>query len=260
MALLAVGQLHVQLFKFRLCRCLALLQILELGIYLAQISAQLLGPCAGLIGQLRQAQRFDLQLMRALRAFLRLAPRAHQALRAIVVSRFCLELPIAAFFQNQGLRAQLLVDVFNLLRPSEQACLLRILRIKAHAVRAHAMPALDVNHLARLQLVARSQGVFNGVGGVAAMQPSAQQGLQPRIMNAQQIQQLGQAARLISGSASQGQRVKSQFRGRRILREGANRLQPPHFQAAHPLAQRRLQRLLPALLDMQLGPQRGQAV
>ena len=60
MALLAVGQLHVQLFEAALGGDLAFLQVAKLRINLAHVGLDLLAAGSGLFGQLRQAQHFDL--------------------------------------------------------------------------------------------------------------------------------------------------------------------------------------------------------
>jgi hypothetical protein len=65
MALLAVGQLHVQLLEARFGRDAALLQLLEQGIDFGQVAGDLLAACARLLRQLGQAQRLDLQLVGA---------------------------------------------------------------------------------------------------------------------------------------------------------------------------------------------------
>jgi hypothetical protein len=62
MALLAVGQLHVQLFKAGLGRH-ALLDIGELGLDFGQIGRRSALAGARLLGQLAQAQGLDLQLV-----------------------------------------------------------------------------------------------------------------------------------------------------------------------------------------------------
>ena len=78
------------------------------------------------------------------------------------------------------------------LLPREQARLLRILRVEAHAVRAHRMSALHEDRFTGLQLLALRQRLFEARRGVAAVQPVDQQGLQAGIVQAKQI---GQARR-----------------------------------------------------------------
>jgi len=63
MAFLAVGQLHVELFKTPLCRHLAFLQLVKLDVNFSHVGLNLPAACAGLLGQLRQAQHFNLQLV-----------------------------------------------------------------------------------------------------------------------------------------------------------------------------------------------------
>ena len=72
MALLAVGQLHVQFLEAAFGGDAALLQFLQQRIDFGQVAGDLLAAGAGLLGQLRQAQRLDLQLVRARPGFRRL--------------------------------------------------------------------------------------------------------------------------------------------------------------------------------------------
>ena len=60
MALLAIGQSHVQRFEAAFGGDAALLQVFQLGIHLGQVTRQLGAAGAGLLGQLREPQCFHL--------------------------------------------------------------------------------------------------------------------------------------------------------------------------------------------------------
>ena len=259
MALLRVGELHVQLLEARLGGHAALLQRLQRGIHLGQIAGELLAAGAGLLGQLGQAQGFDLQLVRARLAFGCLAPCRHQALGRIGIPGLGLDERVARLLADQRLRTQLLFEVLDLLRARQQAGLLGIGRVEAHAVRADAVAAFYIDGLARLQLATLGQRVFQRGRGVAAGQPVGQQGLLRRIVQAQQVGQRGQRAALL-GRRGLGRAVEGQPGGRRILREGAHHVEPADFQRRHALAQRCFQRRLPAGFHVQAAPQALQAV
>ena len=86
-ALLAVGELHVEFFKAGLGGHAALLQVAQLRVHLGQVCGNLLTAGAGLLSQLRQAQRLHLQLMRTALRLAGFAAGADQALGRICVSR-----------------------------------------------------------------------------------------------------------------------------------------------------------------------------
>ena len=65
MALLRIGQLHIQLFKAAFSGDAALLQIFQLCVDFSQISADLITAGLRLLRNLRHAQGFHLQTMRA---------------------------------------------------------------------------------------------------------------------------------------------------------------------------------------------------
>ena len=187
MALLAVGQLHVQFFKTRLRGDAALLKVAQLRLDLGQIGANLLAARPGLLGQLRQAQGLNLQLVRAALGLAGLAARGHQALRRVGVQALGTHQRRARLLSDQCLGTQFLLQVFDLLRPGQQAGLLGVLRIKTHAVRAHGMAGCHIDGLARLQLRAAVQRIVQRLRGVAALQPVHQHGVQPGVVHAQQI-------------------------------------------------------------------------
>ena len=118
-ALLAVGQLHVQFFKTRLRGDAALLQVAQLRLDLGQIGANLLAARPGLLGQLRQSQGLNLQLVRAALGLAGLAARGHQALRRVGVQALGTHQRRARLLGDQCLGTQLLMDrKFNRMRPS----------------------------------------------------------------------------------------------------------------------------------------------
>ena len=125
----------------------AFLQLFEQRIDFGQVAGDLLAARAGLLGQLRQAQRLDLQLVRAALRLGGFAARRHQALRRLGVRGLGAHQRGARLFGDQGLGAQLLFEVLDFLLARQQAGLLGILRVEAHAVRRDGMAALDVDRL-----------------------------------------------------------------------------------------------------------------
>ena len=217
-----------------------------------------------LLGQLAEAQHFDLQRMALVLAVGGFAARRRQALAGVCISGFGPAQRGFGFFADQQLRAQAFFQVVNVLRAGQQASLRRIRRIKTHAVGADGMAAHDINRLARLQAFARRQRVVQRGRGVAAVQPVAHQCRQAHIVQAQQISQRLEGERWV-GSARRcgvGRRIKREF-GRRAVLVGAcvrasktpHQLQPADFQRAQTLAQGGFQRVFPASLDMQAAPQ-----
>ena len=228
MALLAVGQLHVQFLETAFGGDAALLQCFELRVDLRQVAFDLLTARTGLLGQLGQAQRLDLQFVRLGLRFGRFAPHQHQPLRRVRVGRLSPHQRGAGFFRDQVLGSQLLVQVFDFLLARQQAGLLGILRIEAHAVRGDRVAALHVNHFAGLQPVARRQRLFETGGREATVQPVRQQGLLAGVVQAQQVRQPWER----SGRFRRGGRrrtVERQFGRRRVIAEGADQVQPRHL-------------------------------
>ncbi|MPM66174.1 hypothetical protein SDC9_113081 [bioreactor metagenome] len=145
MALLAVSQLHVEFFKARFCRNTTFLQIVQLRLDFGQIGADLLAARTGLLGHLREAQRFHLQLMRAALGLGGLTARRHQALRCIGIGGLGADQGGARLFADQRLCTQFLFKMLDFLRTRQHAGLLGILRIKAHAVRGHRVARGHIN-------------------------------------------------------------------------------------------------------------------
>jgi len=159
MAFLAVSQLHVEFFKPALGGDLALLQCLKLGLDLGQVGLDLLAAGARLLGQLAQAQHFDLQRMALVLRFARFTASGGQALAGVQIAGFAASQCRPCLLADQHLRTQAFFQVVDLLRAGQQAGLLRIGRIKTHAVRGDGMAAHDVDRLARQQARARGQGI-----------------------------------------------------------------------------------------------------
>ena len=194
-ALLSVGQLHVQLFKAGLRRDAALLQLVQQGLDFGQIVADLCTARLRLRHQLRQAQGLDLQFMRARLAFTGLAPHADQALRRIGISGLGPSQSAAAFFGDQSLGALLFLEVFNVLRTAQQTGLLRVLGVKHHTVQVHRVARWHEQSLARLELAAPEQRVFQAGGRETRLQPVGQQSGQTGVRDAQVIGQGAASAR-----------------------------------------------------------------
>ena len=186
-ALLRVGQLHVQLFKAGFGRHTALLQLVQQGLDFGQVVVDLSATGPGLGHQLRQAKGLDLQLVRAKLAFAGFAANGNQSLRGIGVSRFGPHQRAAAFFRNQGLGAQLLFQILDFLGAAQQTGLLGVWRIENHAVELNRMTGLHQQGFTRVQLTAPSQRVIDVRRGVAALQPVCQQGRKPSIMHTQKV-------------------------------------------------------------------------
>ncbi len=149
-ALLAVGQLHVQFLEARLGGHAALLQRLQLGIHLAQVGVDLLAARARLLGLLGQAQGLHLQLVRAALSLGGLAARHHQALGSVGEGGVGAHQGRARLLGDERLCLELLVEVLDFLRARQQAGLLVVGRVEAHAVRADGVAAGDVDGLAGL--------------------------------------------------------------------------------------------------------------
>ena len=87
MALLAVGQLHVQLFKTCFGGDATLLQVVQLPHHFAQVGVDLLAAGTGLFGELGQAQCLDLQRVGLGLCFGGLTARRHQTLGRVGIRR-----------------------------------------------------------------------------------------------------------------------------------------------------------------------------
>ena len=166
MALLAVGQLHVQFLEAAFGRDAALLQLLQQRIDFGQVAGDLLAAGAGLLGQLRQAQGLDLQFMGAALRLGGFAARRHQALRSVGVGGLGAHQRRARFFGDQRLGAQLLFQVLDLLLARQQAGLLGVLRVEAHAVRGDGVAALDVDRLRPACSLSRAASASSKLGAV----------------------------------------------------------------------------------------------
>ena len=139
MPLLAIRQLHGQLFKAGLGGRSTLLQLIQRGLYLGHIGLNLRRAGTGLLGLLCQAQHVHLQFVGGLLGLGGFTPGGHQTLCRIGIGGFCPHQGSARLFADQGLSTQFFVQMFNFLGARQQARLLGILRIKTHAVRRHRM-------------------------------------------------------------------------------------------------------------------------
>ena len=252
--LLRLCQRQIQFFKCRPGGHAALLQILQYGVYFIQVQADLVVARAGLLGLLRQTQKFYLQAVMASLAGVNLATVCVQTLTGFGVGAFGARQPVAAFFMDQLLRTQGFSKILDFLGASQQTSLLAVLGVKINAVTGDCMAALHVNGFARLQLAALFQRLFQRSCGVAAMQPAGKQGSGSSIVQTQQIHHVRQRLGCIRHGRD-GRYIKTQFGRRRIAGKGTHRFEPPDFPCGHALAQGCLQGILPALLDMQPRPQ-----
>ena len=151
MALLGRRQFDVEFLEARFAGGAALVEFLELGVDLGQFVIQLRRARLRLLGLLRQPQQFDLQLMRAALRLGRVATRRGQMRGGAGVSRFGADQRAARFLGDQRLRAQLAVEVLDLLRTRQQAGLLGVGRIERDRVRAGRVAFARHQHLAVLQ-------------------------------------------------------------------------------------------------------------
>ena len=189
MPLLAVGQLHVKFFKAAFSLDFALFQLTQLRFNLTHVELDLLAARTGLLGQLGEAQHFNLQFMCAALADRGLTAGSGQTLGCIQVHGLSPHRRALCFIADQDLCLELFVEIFNLLRTAQQASLFRIWRIKADAVQRNGMTAFDDNRFACLQLVTCSQSIIKAASRVATVQPVAKQCRLTSIIQAQQISQ-----------------------------------------------------------------------
>ena len=106
-ALLAVGQLHVEFFEARLGGHAAFVQVGSVARRSRPVRRRAVRCGRGSVGQWRQAQGLDLQLVRAGLRFGGFAARGHEALRGVGVGGLGAHQGRARFFGDQCLRAQL---------------------------------------------------------------------------------------------------------------------------------------------------------
>ena len=254
MALLGVGQLHVQLLETAFGRHAAFLQVFQQGVNLFQIGTDLVAAGAHLLSLLRQAQHFHLQGMVRGLAFAGFAAGLYQTLAGIGVGYLGTVERGARLFVDELLGTQFLVQVFDFLGARQQAGLFAVLGVKVDAVGGDGVAGLYVDGFTGLQLRALRQRLIERTGGIAAMQPLGQDGQQARFVHAQQVHHARQ--RGCAGRARCSRRgIKTQFGRWCIAGKGAHRLQPADLQRAHAFTQGRFQRRFPARLHMQTRPQ-----
>ncbi len=259
MALLLVAQRHVELLEARFAGGAALVELLELAVDLAQLAFDLPTAAAGLLGLLGEAQQLDLQLVAAALQLGRLATGAHQALRHVGIGRLGAHQGAARVFRDQRLRAHLALEVLDLLGTGQHAGLLGIGRVEGHRELRDGMALAGHDDLAMRELAALGQRLVQRGCGVHAFEPVVEQRLQALL--AVQAQHLRQGRQRLVGvdDGRAGRRVERQPRRRRIVGEGAHRLDTADFERIEPLAQGGLERGFPAGLDVHLGPQALQA-
>ena len=110
-----------------------------------------------------------------------------QTLRRLAVRGLGADQGIACLIADEGLRFGALVEVFNFLRTRQQARLLAVLCVKAHAVGADGVATGYINHLPGLQAAALGQGFVQIGSCEAAAEPVGQQGFLPGIVQTQQV-------------------------------------------------------------------------
>jgi hypothetical protein len=115
------------------------------------------------------------------------------------------------------------------------------------------------DHFAVRQLRALRERLVEADRRVDTLQPVVQQRLQPGVLQPEQIVQARQGAVRVVDRRRR-RRIERQPRRRRIGRERPHRVQATDRQRRQPLAQRRLERRLPARLDVDLPPQPRQPV
>ena len=125
--------------------------------------------------------------------------------------------------------------------------------------RADRVTVARHDELAVGQLGALGQRRVDVVGDVDTLEPVVQQRLQPGVAEAQQVAEPGQGLVRV-GDRRLRQRVERELGRRRVGGEGAHGLEPADLERAHALAQRRLERGLPARFDVDLRPQPRQGV
>jgi hypothetical protein len=160
---------------------------------------------------------------------------------------------------DHRLRAHLAVEVLDLLGARQQAGLLAIGRIEADRVLADRVALARHDDLAVRQVRARGERRIEIGRGVDALEPVVQQRLEARIAEPQQVAEARQSAVGVRDRAGR-RRVEREPHRRRIGGERLHRLEPADLQRADALAQRRFERRLPAVLDVQAGPQALQRI
>ena len=159
--------------------------------------------------------------------------------------------------EQNRLRPRLLLEVLDLLGPRQQSRLLRIGRIEAHRELADGMPFAGHDHFAVGEAGAGGERRVEIGRGVDALEPVAEQRGQARVAEMQQIGQARQGA-MLARDRRRGRGEERHPGRRRIGGECAHRVEPADLERAQALAQRCLERRLPAGLDPDPAPQAGQ--
>ena len=160
---------------------------------------------------------------------------------------------------DQALRPHLLFKVLDFLSAGQHASLLRIGRVEGDGELADRVPSRGHDDLAMGELAAVGQGFFQVGRGVNALQPIVHQGLEARVVQAQQVTQAREGLVGVLDAAL-GQAVEGQLGRRRVLLERPHGFHPTDFERGQALTQGGLQRVFPPVFDVHAGPQPLQAV
>ena len=161
---------------------------------LGALAAELLAPLARLLGELRQPHQLDVL---AVRLRLRLAASrwlVGEVRRRLGVRRFGAHQAAPRFLADQRLRAGLALQVLDLLRAREQAGLLGIGRVEADRELAHRVAFARHDDFAVRQARARGERLVEVARGVDAFEPVAEQRVEARVAEMQQVGQARQGA------------------------------------------------------------------
>ena len=127
-----------------------------LGLEFSEFRRQLPLALAHLLGLLLQAKHIDIQRMNLglrlgglLTQLHSLAGRLRSSSLGTAELRF-------GFLRNQRLRTDLLVEVFNFLRPGKQTCLFRVLCVEMNTVQTNGMALGNKDMFASLKLFSQS--------------------------------------------------------------------------------------------------------
>ena len=254
MALLGLGELGVERLEPRLGVGRAFAELLELRVQLLQFLVELGAPAAGRLRLLRLLQPFDLALVGAGLRLGGLAACRELARRRLGVGGLGTHQRAVGLLGDQALRPQLALEVLDLLGPRQKSGLFRVGGIKAHRVAADRMTLAGHDDFAVGEPLAVGQRRVQARRGVHPFEPIAQQRGQAGVVQAQPLAEQRQGCRA-TGCRDRVRAVKRQLGRWHVGSKRAHRVQAADLQGPHALAQRRLERSLPARLDVQPRPQ-----
>ena len=168
---LVFGQLFVQSLEAGLGLFAGSAQVLFLDLDFFQVLAQSRGALAGLLGLLLQARVLQLDVMHPASDFRHALARRGNGLGHLLPGDFGAGDRGARLVGNQLLRLDLALQVLDFLLARQQAGLLGIRRVEAHAVGVDQVAGLDHAGTARGQTGAHGQGLGHVGGRVDAAQP-----------------------------------------------------------------------------------------